>query len=92
MKPQLRRACKSLAALLLACGWAGPAPALDPNAFVPPGSFVSLGTHRLYFDCKGAGAPRVLIDYGIAGAAIEWGRIQQALAADTTVCVYDRAG
>jgi pimeloyl-ACP methyl ester carboxylesterase len=92
MKPQTPRVRKPLALVLLACSWIADSPALDPDAFVPPGSFASLGTHRLYFDCKGTGAPRVLIDYGIAGAAIEWGRIQQALARETTVCVYDRAG
>ncbi len=93
MKPQSRCPRKLLGAFAVAVGaWAHGALALDPAAFAPPGSFVSLETHRLYYDCKGSGLPRVLIDYGIAGAAIEWGKVQQALAADTTVCVYDRAG
>lgn len=93
MKPQSRTPRKLTCALICAAGLAAPGVhALDPAAFAPPGSFVSLDTHRLYYDCKGKGAPRVLIDYGIAGAAIEWGKVQQALARNTTVCVYDRAG
>lgn len=91
MKPHSSRRRKSpllLAAALAATG----VHALEPGDLAPPGSFASLGTHRLYFDCRGEGSPRVLIDYGIAGAAAEWTSIQQQLAADTTVCVYDRAG
>lgn len=93
MKPQSRRLGKlrQLAGLVLT-GWATVASALDPTALVPPGRFVSLETHRLYVDCRGSGSPRVLIDYGIAGAAVEWGEVQRALAAETTICVYDRAG
>lgn len=95
MKPDSRSACKPrrghhVAALLL--GLSLEAAALDPSALVPPGNFASLGTHRLYVDCRGDGEPRVLIDYGIGGAAVEWRAIQAALARDTTVCVYDRAG
>lgn len=70
----------------------GAAQALEPSDLAPPGGFANLETHRLYFDCRGTGSPRVLFDYGIAGAAAEWQDIQRALAADTTVCVYDRAG
>lgn len=93
MKPQSRRLRKLPQIALLALNvWATAAVAFDPTALVPPGRFVSLETHRLYVDCQGSGSPRVLIDYGIAGAAVEWGEVQRALAADTTVCVYDRAG
>jgi pimeloyl-ACP methyl ester carboxylesterase len=92
MKPQSRPYRKPSALLAATLWMAGTAVALEPADLAPPGSFVSLGTHRLYFDCRGQGSPRVLIDYGIAGAAVEWTGIQRELAADTTVCVYDRAG
>jgi len=59
---------------------------------VPPGNFVNLETHRLYYRCTGAGSPVVVIDNGIGGAAIEWTTIQDAVAKTTRVCTYDRAG
>jgi pimeloyl-ACP methyl ester carboxylesterase len=59
---------------------------------VPPGNFVSLETHRLYYRCAGRGTPVLVIDNGIGGAAIEWTPVQDALARTTRVCTYDRAG
>ncbi len=93
MKPHsrpCRKPCPGRVAALALL--AGAVHALEPSDLAPPGGFANLDTHRLYFDCQGAGSPRVLFDYGIAGAAVEWQDIQRSLAADTTVCVYDRAG
>ncbi len=78
---------------MLAAGAAPPAPRPDLAALVvPPGSFVSLGTHRLYYRCAGRGTPVVVIDNGIGGAAVAWTPVQDALAITTRVCTYDRAG
>lgn len=52
---------------------------------VPPGEFVSLDTHRIYYRCIGAGTPTVVVDNGIGGAAIEWTPLQEALAPTTRV-------
>jgi pimeloyl-ACP methyl ester carboxylesterase len=93
MKPHSRATRKSCPALLAALALpAGTVHALEPSDLAPVGEFANLETHRLYFDCRGEGSPRVLFDYGIAGAAVEWQEIQRSLATDTTVCVYDRAG
>ena len=66
--------------------------ALDAAQLIPPGRFVDLETHRLYYECMGSGQPAVVIDYGIGGSAIAWRDLQQRLAGETTVCAYDRAG
>jgi len=93
MKPHSRASRKPCAGLVASFALlAGGAHALEPSDLAPPGEFANLETHRLYFDCRGEGSPRVLFDYGIAGAAVEWQDIQRALATETTVCVYDRAG
>tara|TARA_R110002096_G_scaffold99108_14_gene219823 strand:+ start:1200 stop:2105 length:906 start_codon:yes stop_codon:yes gene_type:complete len=85
-----------LAGLLAAVVPAGaeiPAPRPDLAALVvPPGKFVSLETHRLYYRCAGHGTPVLVIDSGIGGAAVEWTPVQDALARTTRVCTYDRAG
>lgn len=68
-------------------------PRLDlADLVVPPGNFVSLDTHRLYYRCTGSGSPVLVIDNGIGGAAVEWTPVQDALALTTRVCTYDRAG
>ncbi len=93
MKPHSRASRKSRPGLVAALALlTGTAHALEPSDLAPAGDFANLETHRLYFDCRGEGSPRVLFDYGIAGAAVEWQEIQRSLATDTTVCVYDRAG
>lgn len=58
----------------------------------PPGTYVNLDTHRLYYHCLGSGAPTVVIDAGIGASSLEWEPFMQALATDTRVCAYDRAG
>jgi pimeloyl-ACP methyl ester carboxylesterase len=66
--------------------------ALEPAQLMPPGHFVNLGTHRLYYECMGTGRPAVLIDYGIGSSAIAWRALQRQISRETTVCAYDRAG
>ena len=78
-----------LAALMLVCPSAR---AFDQSMLVPHGRYADLETHRLYYECLGKGQPMVLIDYGIAGSAVAWRKLQAELAKYTTVCAYDRAG
>ena len=81
------------ASLMLALLIGSPAGyALDPSHLVPPGRFLNLGTHRLYYECMGTGSPAVLIDYGIGSSAIAWRELQRQIARETTACTYDRAG
>ncbi|MGR8921209.1 MAG: alpha/beta fold hydrolase [Gammaproteobacteria bacterium] len=84
---------------LLLLAWASaslsrPAAAVDGGAILaaPPGTYAGLGTHRLYYHCSGQGAPTVVIDAGLGSSALEWTPVQEALAARTRVCSYDRAG
>lgn len=81
-----------VAAMLLACPSTHQPLAFDQTALVPYGRHADLDTHRLYYECMGQGQPLVLIDYGIAGSAVAWRKLQAELARDTTVCAYDRAG
>ena len=81
-----------VASLLLASADVPPGYAFDPARLVPHGRYADLETHRLYYDCQGKRGPVVLIDYGIGGSTLAWRDIQRELAADTTVCTYDRAG
>ena len=82
----------AMAFALLVC-LASDAGAVDLAVLVePPGQFAGLDTHRLYYRCVGRGSPTIVIDTGLGGSAIEWTPVQDALAAHTRVCTYDRAG
>lgn len=88
--------CRAPAGLLfvaLSVLAAAPTQGADLSELVrPPGRFATLDTHRLYYHCVGTGSPRVVIDAGIGGGALEWSAVQAGLAAHTRVCTYDRAG
>jgi len=58
-----------------------------------PGHLVDVGGHRLYMHCTGSGSPTVVLVSGLAEASTYWGGwIAPAVAQNTTVCAYDRAG
>jgi pimeloyl-ACP methyl ester carboxylesterase len=59
---------------------------------VAPGQLVDVGGHRLHLRCAGSGAPTVLLESALGETAGYWGWIAPAVASDTKVCVYDRAG
>jgi pimeloyl-ACP methyl ester carboxylesterase len=56
------------------------------------GQLVDVGGYRLQLDCKGSGAPTVILESGLGETSAYWELIWSAAARDTTVCVYDRAG
>jgi pimeloyl-ACP methyl ester carboxylesterase len=58
----------------------------------PPGDKFSVGTHHLHLYCRGEGQPTVVIDAGLGGYSLEWLALQERIAKQTRVCVYDRAG
>lgn len=66
-----------------------PAWAMDYGA---PGELVNIGTTVLHVDCRGEGAPTVIIDTGLGESALEWLPVQQRVSHYTRVCLYDRAG
>ncbi|HET6626729.1 MAG TPA: alpha/beta hydrolase [Nocardioidaceae bacterium] len=56
------------------------------------GQLVDVGPYRLHLECTGSGAPTVILEPGGGGSAASMGLITPAVAADSRVCVYDRAG
>jgi pimeloyl-ACP methyl ester carboxylesterase len=66
--------------------------ALDRRTYVAPGQLVDVGGHRLHLHCAGSGTPTVVLESGLGETGAYWGWISTALALDTRVCVYDRAG
>lgn len=56
------------------------------------GQLVNVGERRLWIGCRGQGSPTVVMDAGVNSGSQIWSRVWPATAADTRVCVYDRAG
>jgi len=56
------------------------------------GRLVDVGPYRLHLECTGAGGPTVILEPGGGGSAASMGLIAPAVARDSRVCVYDRAG
>jgi pimeloyl-ACP methyl ester carboxylesterase len=65
---------------------------LDARTYPPPGQLVDVGGHRLHLHCTGSGSPTVVLEPGQGGVSPDLAWIAPAVARDTTVCVYDRAG
>jgi pimeloyl-ACP methyl ester carboxylesterase len=65
---------------------------LDRRMHPAPGQIVDVGGHRLHLFCVGSGSPTVVLVSGLGEAAGYWGWVSTAVARDTTVCAYDRAG
>ena len=57
-----------------------------------PGRLVDVGGHRLHLNCTGSGSPIVVLEPGAGMSSSTLGWIAPAVAQDTRVCVYDRAG
>ena len=67
--------------------------AQDRDSYAAPGDLVDVGGHRLHIDCIGTGSPTVVLEAGLGEpSTIMAGWIAPAVAMDTRVCVYDRAG
>src|SRR5829696_2073059 len=65
---------------------------LDARAYPPPGQLIDVGGHRLHLYCTGSGSPTVVLEAGGGASSSDFGWIAPAVARDTTVCAYDRAG
>jgi pimeloyl-ACP methyl ester carboxylesterase len=48
--------------------------------------------HRLYLNCIGSGSPTVVLFNGHSARTPNWALVQSAVARQTRVCAYDRAG
>lgn len=63
------------------------------SEFPAPGRMVSLGTHSLHLDCRGAGEPTIILESGMDPfGSLAWTLQHDRLAAMTRTCAYDRAG
>jgi pimeloyl-ACP methyl ester carboxylesterase len=56
------------------------------------GQLVDVGPYRLHLECNGSRGPSVILEPGAGGSAASMGLIAPAVARDSRVCVYDRAG
>src|SRR6266545_1783885 len=65
---------------------------VDASAYPMPGQQVDVGGHRLHLHCTGTGSPTVVLEPGLGEISSMFGWIAPAVARDTRVCVYDRAG
>jgi pimeloyl-ACP methyl ester carboxylesterase len=66
--------------------------AIEANAYPIPGELIDVGGHGLHLSCTGTGSPTVVLEPGggLMSSALGW--VTPAVAGDTQVCVYDRAG
>lgn len=56
------------------------------------GQLFDVGPYRLHLECHGSRGPTVILEPGAGGSAASMGLIAPAVARDSRVCVYDRAG
>jgi pimeloyl-ACP methyl ester carboxylesterase len=66
--------------------------AADAEAYPMPGRLIDVGGHRLHLSCTGSGTPTVVLEPAAGEMSSNLGWITPAVARDTRVCVYDRAG
>lgn len=62
-------------------------------AYPPRGQLVDIGGRRIHLDCRGNGAPTIVLEAGLDTAgSLSWDRVHDALAKTSRTCAYDRAG
>ena len=66
--------------------------AADVRAYPMPGQLIDVGDHRLHLSCTGSGSPTAVLEPGAGNASASLGWVTPAVASQTRVCVYDRAG
>jgi pimeloyl-ACP methyl ester carboxylesterase len=66
--------------------------AADAKAYPMPGQLIDVGGHSLHLHCTGSGSPTVVLQAGGGEMSSTMGWIAPAVARNTRVCVYDRAG
>jgi pimeloyl-ACP methyl ester carboxylesterase len=66
--------------------------AAGDEALAMPGQLIDVGGHSLHLNCSGSGSPTVILEPAAGGMSSDLRWITPAVARDTRVCVYDRAG
>jgi len=82
----------TLALASLGAGYETVSESVDADAYPMPGQLIDVGGHRLHLHCTGSGSPTVVLEPGAGEISSVVGWIAPAVARDTRVCVYDRAG
>ncbi len=80
-----------MALAAVAGGYETVSAALDEDAPMP-GQLIDVGGHSLHLNCRGSGSPTVILEPGAGAISSDLAWITPAVARDTRVCVYDRAG
>lgn len=62
------------------------------EGYSPPGQLFDIGGRKLHLYCIGRGDPAVILMAGGGAFSIDWALVQPAIAENTRVCSYDRAG
>lgn len=65
---------------------------MDLRRYPPPGQMVDIGGVRLHLRCEGTGSPTVVAESGAGQNSLGWLAILPAIAQETRICIYDRAG
>ena len=73
-------------------GYATVGAAADARAHPMAGQLIDVGGHQLHLNCTGSGSPTVVLQPGGGEMSSNMGWIAPAVARNTRVCVYDRAG
>jgi pimeloyl-ACP methyl ester carboxylesterase len=73
-------------------GWQTVREASDTNPYRDAGRLIDVGGHQMRLDCAGSGSPTVVLEPGAGGTSASMGWVAPAVADQTRVCVYDRAG
>lgn len=92
MRPLVRIAASVAAAGIMSAVYQQISEASDRRRFPPPGRLVDIGGRRLHLVEMGEGSPAVIIIPAVADNVLQWLRVAEGAAAETHVCVYDRAG
>jgi pimeloyl-ACP methyl ester carboxylesterase len=89
---QRMRRLALLMVVLLATSCGGDSSSESSGPVKPFKGHVSVGHHRsLYMECRGGGAPTVVLEAGLTGDLHEWDAVAPNLSRQTRVCRYDRA-
>jgi pimeloyl-ACP methyl ester carboxylesterase len=98
MKPWLKRTAiglGSLITLLIVAGAIFEAVMRQQTAQKYPalGKLVDIGGRKIQIDCRGSGAPTVVLESGLdAYGSLSWAKVHDDIAQATRVCAYSRAG
>jgi pimeloyl-ACP methyl ester carboxylesterase len=81
-----------LIVVLLATSCGGDSSSESSRPVKPFKGQVSVAHHRsLYIECRGRGAPTVVLEAGLTGDLHEWDAVAPNMSRQTRVCRYDRA-